>query len=116
MKFNDGSGLGPTDLMWRGSFGSFLDSLAADASGGSGPFTGGGVDLVWANLQPSGGGLTGQDTLWTDPDYGTPLWPLADGTGTAGLTGLGAGSLSPAAATVPSDVGSLVWQVTLFGF
>jgi hypothetical protein len=95
---------------------SFLYSSAPDASGSTTPFTGSfGQSLLWPGGDTSGGGLPGQDILWANPDYGTPIWQLADNAGTAGLTGLGDGTLL-SAATIPNDVGSLVWQGTLFGF
>src|SRR5262249_29720338 len=95
---------------------SFLYSSAPDANGSATPLTGiNGQSLLWPGGDTSGGGLPGQDVLWAHPGYGTPIWQLADNAGTAGLTGLGDGSL-PSAASIPSDVGSLLWQSTLFRF
>jgi hypothetical protein len=104
------------NLLWRDNFGSFLDSLAPGASGDSASFTGSdGQAVLWSGGDTSGGG-TGQDTLWTEPGSGAATWQLAGNAGTAGVAGLGDGSLSAAAATFPSDVGSLIWQGTLFVF
>jgi hypothetical protein len=103
------------NLLWPDNFGSFLDSLTPDASGNSASFAGSGDGqaLLWSGGGTSGG-LTGQDMLWANPGYGTPIWQLAENAGPASLTGLGDGNLSFPGASIPSDVGSLVWQTTLF--
>jgi hypothetical protein len=105
------------NLLWLDDFGSFLDSLTADVSGNSAPFAGSdGQALLWSGGITSGGGLTGQDMLWAEPDSSATIWQLAYNAGTAGVPGLGDGNLSFAGASLSSDVGSLMWQTTLFVF
>jgi hypothetical protein len=99
------------NLLWRDDFGSLLNSLTPDASGNSVSFTGSdGQASLWS------GSLTGQDMLWAEPASSPATWQLADNAGTAGVAGLGDGSLSYTGASLLSDFGSLLWQTTLFVF
>ena len=110
------------NLLWGDDFGSLFSASASDASGGPAlsPDTGtlSGQSLLWTGngSSPSAAWDTGQDTLWADPGHGTATWPLADNTSDTGATGLGNGSLPFNAGSLPSDIGSLVWQTTLFAF
>ena len=76
----------------------------------------GGFDAGTANLPSLGSGLTGQDVLWTEPRSSTATWQLADNFGDAGAAGLGTPNLPLAAGSMPTDLGSLVWESTLFRF
>lgn len=115
------------NLLWRDR--SFLDASAPGGSDGStsfastlGPGTGllSGQSLLWTGNGPSPSAAwdvnTSQDMLWAEPRSGAATWQLADNAGDAGATGVGNGSLPLTAGSIPSDVGSLVWQAALFGF
>jgi hypothetical protein len=135
------------NLLWRDSFGSFLDPSVPDGNGGATPLaswdTGplSGQSLLWTGngLSPSaasdvntahlagfdagttslpstGSGLSGQDVLWADSGASGTTWQLADNAGDTGAMGLATPSLPLSAGSMPSDVGSLVWQATLFRF
>jgi hypothetical protein len=108
--------LPPSQLVWTGQpplTGSFPDGagqppLTPPVTGDS-PLTG----VLPASAFSGWDVNTNQDMLWAGPGSTAATWSLADNTG---ATGLGNASLPLSAGSIPSDVGSLVWQATLFGF
>src|ERR1043166_4189545 len=76
----------------------------------------GGFDAGTASLPSLGSGLVGQDMLWAEPRSNAATWQPADNAGDAGAPTFGIPNLPFSAGSMPSDVGSLVWQATLFAF
>src|ERR1043166_3128959 len=96
-------------LLWIGS--DPAPSAAADVN----TISFGDFDAGTASLPSLGSGLVGQEMLWAEP-RSAATWPLADNAGDPGATTLGIPRLPLSTGSMPSDVGSLVWETTLFRF